>query len=372
MYQEGLHKSGHITEQSPDGANAAPGGLSRALSHTLSRALQAHSDAATGLPLDRLADWLEDWLEEWIVSKTGVEITTLTINDSGWSNLVIDINHRWILRLPKQLIAPEKGLPAPRFALEQAIITALCHQGLPASLMPALILSSASTANTANSPATKVLPEVMLYPKIDGAHSAIDSLSREAQKLLAQQLARFLASLHQQPRAPELVRLGLNAYPYGDDDFLADILPAAAAHLSHDGQQNALAYFEHAVNRFEHNPLPEPRICHGDFGPGNILIGSDGSLGGVLDFSDVCLGDPAMDLAPLWRRTSSDFFAALLAQYQTELGDPHWQALHPASLMERIQFQALRKASFVIWYAERYGFEDGIQNSLGYLKHHFE
>lgn len=360
MYQEGLHKSGHITGQLPDGPNAAP--------IALSRALQAHSDAATGLPLERLANWLADW----IVSKTGVEITTLSINNSGWSNLVIDINHHWILRLPKQLIAPEKGLPAPRFALEQAIITALCHHGLPPSLMPALILSSASKANTAGSTATDILPEVMLYPKIDGAHRAIDSLSLEAQQPLAQQLARFLASLHRLPRDPELVGLGLNAFPYGDDDFLADILPTAAAHLSRDGQRNALAYFEHAVNRFEHNLPPKPHICHGDFGPGNILIGPDGSLDGVLDFSDVCLGDPAMDLAPLWRRTSLDFFAALLAHYQTELGDTHWQALDPESLMERIQFQALRKAAFVIWYAERYGFEDGIQNSLGYLKHHFE
>ncbi len=39
---------------------------------------------------------------------------------------------------------------------------------------------------------------------------------------------------------------------------------------------------------------------HGDVHPMNLLLGSDGGLRGVIDFGDVCSGDPAGDLAVAW------------------------------------------------------------------------
>ena len=41
-------------------------------------------------------------------------------------------------------------------------------------------------------------------------------------------------------------------------------------------------------------------MLHGDLHPGNILLGTDGSLAGVIDFGDVGAGDPAVDLAVGW------------------------------------------------------------------------
>ncbi|ARP73655.1 aminoglycoside phosphotransferase [Streptomyces pluripotens] len=38
---------------------------------------------------------------------------------------------------------------------------------------------------------------------------------------------------------------------------------------------------------------------HGDLHPANVVV-ADGSLAGVLDFGDVCAGDPATDLAAVW------------------------------------------------------------------------
>lgn len=44
-------------------------------------------------------------------------------------------------------------------------------------------------------------------------------------------------------------------------------------------------------------PVP-PAVVHGDFGLHNVLwIGSE--ISGLVDFDNACLGDPAMDLAPL-------------------------------------------------------------------------
>lgn len=42
----------------------------------------------------------------------------------------------------------------------------------------------------------------------------------------------------------------------------------------------------------------EPVLCHGDFGPHNILW-AQGSAASLIDLDHACLGDPAIDLAPL-------------------------------------------------------------------------
>jgi aminoglycoside phosphotransferase (APT) family kinase protein len=42
-----------------------------------------------------------------------------------------------------------------------------------------------------------------------------------------------------------------------------------------------------------------PLWIHGDFHPGNLLV-SEGRLTAVIDFGDLCAGDPATDLAVAW------------------------------------------------------------------------
>jgi aminoglycoside phosphotransferase (APT) family kinase protein len=42
------------------------------------------------------------------------------------------------------------------------------------------------------------------------------------------------------------------------------------------------------------------RWVHGDPHPMNLLLHADGGLAGVIDFGDVCSGDPASDLAVAW------------------------------------------------------------------------
>lgn len=61
-----------------------------------------------------------------------------------------------------------------------------------------------------------------------------------------------------------------------------------------------------------------PVWLHGDPHPMNLLLHADGSLAGVIDFGDVCSGDPASDLAVAWlmftpgaRRTFRDEYTRL-------------------------------------------------------------
>ena len=43
-----------------------------------------------------------------------------------------------------------------------------------------------------------------------------------------------------------------------------------------------------------------PTWLHGDLHPANVLTTPAGTLGGVVDFGDLCAGDPALDLAAGW------------------------------------------------------------------------
>lgn len=59
----------------------------------------------------------------------------------------------------------------------------------------------------------------------------------------------------------------------------------------------------------------EPVWVHGDPHPGN-LVSADGRLAGLLDFGDLCSGDPASDLATAWMTFDAAGRAAFVARTQ--------------------------------------------------------
>lgn len=68
-------------------------------------------------------------------------------------------------------------------------------------------------------------------------------------------------------------------------------------------------------------PWP-PTLCHGDLTSDHILIdpSNGGHITGIIDFGDVCLGDPAGDF--VWRYAYGDaFFRRVLACYRAPMGD---------------------------------------------------
>lgn len=72
-------------------------------------------------------------------------------------------------------------------------------------------------------------------------------------------------------------------------------------------------------------PLDRPRRwVHGDLHPGNLLFAPDGSLAAVVDFGDLCAGDPAVDLACTWQL----FGPADRARFRSLLGSPPGRGPH--------------------------------------------
>ncbi|MGW2638129.1 aminoglycoside phosphotransferase family protein [Streptomyces sp. NPDC001348] len=123
----------------------------------------------------------------------------------------------------------------------------------------------------------------------------------------ADRLAGFLGALHvnapaDAPANPHRgVALGSRA-----DEF-DRLLDAVADRIDVDGVR---AVWREAVAAREWTAPPV--WLHGDLHPANVVV-SEGTLAGVIDFSDVCAGDPATDLAAAWlllpAGAASRFFA---------------------------------------------------------------
>lgn len=119
------------------------------------------------------------------------------------------------------------------------------------------------------------------------------------------ELGLFLRALHDCP-ADEAHRLGV---PPGTPDadlarFGEEVVPLLPAEL-HGPARALLA---------EGSRLTGRTLVHGDLGPEHVLA-ADGALTGVIDFGDVHLGDPAIDLAWALHGTTPAFAEALATAY---------------------------------------------------------
>ncbi|MFJ9370264.1 aminoglycoside phosphotransferase family protein [Nocardia sp. NPDC101769] len=124
----------------------------------------------------------------------------------------------------------------------------------------------------------------------------------------AQALAKFLGALHHQAPtgAPANPARGiplalLHAGVGSGFDVIAD-------HASADGAREV---WEKAVAAPAWQGAPV--WLHGDLHPANVVV-RDGMLAGVIDFGDMCAGDPATDLSAAWillpAGAASQFFDA--------------------------------------------------------------
>lgn len=112
------------------------------------------------------------------------------------------------------------------------------------------------------------------------------------------QLGEFLKALHAVP-AEEARKLGVGRHQLPIDRFRAEVLPLVP---------EAEPLLDHVV------AFPQDTLVHGDLGPEHVL-GQDGVLTGVIDFGDMHLGDPAIDLAWALYMAPVEFADAVAAAY---------------------------------------------------------
>jgi aminoglycoside 2''-phosphotransferase len=153
------------------------------------------------------------------------------------------------------------------------------------------------------------------YRYLPGEAVNPDRLSGRARSALAADLADFLRALHDVRPGPELERI----LPREDARTVSMLYQRVAGervvpHLS-DAERQSLAdlfsrYLEDPVNF-----TAPPRILHADLSAQHVLH-ADESVTGILDWGDVCLGDPDYDFSYLYIGLGEAFVREVARRYE--------------------------------------------------------
>lgn len=152
------------------------------------------------------------------------------------------------------------------------------------------------------------------------AHDYVDGLAARdlpratgrRREELAQDFGRFLGALHAFPM-DEAVRLGVPDLDLWREHYVP-LIEAARPHLA----TRTRDWLDALAGRFvaEGGVSRAPRtLVHGDVDGRNVLLHQDGSMAGVIDYSDCMIADPALDFACILNDWSWSFLERVLAHY---------------------------------------------------------
>lgn len=196
--------------------------------------------------------------------------------DHGWDNALWRVGDDLLARLPRRALA--------------ATLTINEQRWLP-ELAPMLTLPVPVPIRVGRPSATYPWPW-SIVPWIDGIPG--DRVSTVNPTLVAGQLGRFLHALHQ-PAPVDAPRNSFRGVPLVER---AEAFEQRLAELSAEIDIGPVrATWAQALDAASWSGAP--LWLHGDLHPANLLV-DDGILAAVLDFGDLCAGDPATDLAAAW------------------------------------------------------------------------
>jgi len=219
--------------------------------------------------------------------------------DGGWDNVLWRLGDELLVRLPRRFVA--------------AGLTANEQRWLPV-LAPGLPLPVPAPVRIGQPCAAFRWPWSVV-PWLAGVPGDQAAITRPVQA--ADVLGRFLRALHQ-PAPAEAPNNPYRSVPLRQRS--ADFERCLAQACDEVDAGGVRRVWEQALDA---RPWTGPPAwIHGDLHPANVLIGG-GSLAAVLDFGDVCAGDPATDLAsvPMLLPASAPAgFAAAYGRVDPDLG----------------------------------------------------
>lgn len=211
---------------------------------------------------------------------------------SGWDNVLFRLGKDLVVRLPRRAVADALLVAEQRW--------------LPGLAAPLTVPISAPVRFGTPTPAYPWHWSVCRW--IPGVSAA--AVPRADRGRAAGALAQFLAELHRP--APEDAPVS----PVGRGGPLAARDDVVRARLS------ALPVPSPALREvWDAAVTAAPRTAeslwlHGDLHPANVVLEPDGSLAGVVDFGDLCAGDPATDLAAAWMHFDADGRDVFRTEYE--------------------------------------------------------
>jgi aminoglycoside phosphotransferase (APT) family kinase protein len=193
--------------------------------------------------------------------------------DEGWDNTLWRLGSELVVRLPR------RGVAAPLVVNEQRWLPTL------AALLPLPVSSPVRVGR----PSAEYPWSWSVLPWLEGTPGDRAELTDPDDAAI--RLASFLRALHRPapsgaPRNP--VRgVALIARASTVEDRLAELSAVVDV-----GTTREIWEFASSAPEWKSAPL----WLHGDLHPANVLI-RNGTLASVIDFGDICAGDPATDLA---------------------------------------------------------------------------
>jgi aminoglycoside phosphotransferase (APT) family kinase protein len=214
---------------------------------------------------------------------------------AGWDNTVYTVGEEWVFRFPRREIV----LPGLRVEIEVLPMLALLlpvripvpeHVGGPSDEFPWPFFGA------------RMLPGVELCEAPETSRSD-----------LAPQLGRMLRVLHSRDVLDAVgARLPENLTRRADMQVRVSAVRERLAEL--DGLWHAPGHVDALLDEAETLPPPDPiAVCHGDLHFRHVLV-EEGRISGLIDWIDLCRGDPALDLQLVWSvlppKDRGAFFAA--------------------------------------------------------------
>jgi aminoglycoside phosphotransferase (APT) family kinase protein len=232
-----------------------------------------------------------------------VAASQVTVLATGWDNIAFVVDGQWLFRFPRREIAvpgvmreiavlPKLAarlplpVPDPKFAGQPSARYPWPFFG--ARLLPGTELADAGLTDTELAPAAvavgeflRVLHDPDLVPLTDGDGLPEDPMRRASPPVRAVRARETL---------DRLIAAGI--VPPGSDAALL-------------------------LDRASHAPDPAGPlvISHGDLHIRHLLVDAGGAATGVIDWGDLCLADPAVDLSMAYFGFAGPQRAALLAAY---------------------------------------------------------
>ncbi len=201
----------------------------------------------------------------------------------GWDNTAFVINEDLIFRFPRREIA------LPLLEAEWCILPKLAPR-LPVPIpMP----------KWKGSPTIRFPWPFIGYRMIPGFTACYANLTEDQRASLAEPIARFLLILHATPRS-EIAGCHIPGDNLSriDGTVLTAKIKKSIEELSLLGLLESREQLESLVKKLQNFRAPiSSCVVHGDFYVRHLLVNEKHQLVGVIDWGDVHLGDPAIDLA---------------------------------------------------------------------------
>ena len=282
---------------------------------------------------------MTDTLERQITAIKNIfpsDISNVTTHDNGDDFFVVEINHEWIFRFPRQEIA-SKALQ-----VEKAF------------------LARFKTISPLPVPDYKYSGEGFVgYPKIQGMALSVElfqNLSKASRERIARQMGQFLSAVHNFP-VDEAKRLGLTE---GWDGWYIKIIQnfrdAIVPTLLSSAQKSAMTCIEQMLAE----PF-ESLVIHGDFAfEDHVFFDVEKQqLSGVIDFADVTLNDPAHDFQNIVEYGGDEFFEAVMSHYQRN---------NDATLLKRTKLRIKARPLFEASYSLMFGFDERFKERMRFIE----